>query len=225
MGTVKNQLSRTDIMCDVCGEQASPGEILVVEHGQLVCPKCQDEKQSENNVLAQLKFVEVKDAIHCSFCGAQLTIAELKQRYEGRPVCSKCAKKLDQESYFRPCHFQARQEEKDGIMGTERGQVLLEAHKIINGDRQQSYGNPEDTHAVIADMWNGYMRAKATATGECASGKIFPRFVKLSPKDVALMMVLFKIGRELNGAGCKDNLIDAAGYIALAAGMNEQSNG
>ncbi len=100
-------------------------------------------------------------------------------------------------------------------MGTERGQVLLEAHKIINGDRQQSYGNPEDTHGVIAALWNGYMVAK---------GRVSPSG-NITPKDVALMMVLFKIGRELNGAGCKDNLIDAAGYIALAADMNEQANG
>ena len=85
-------------------------------------------------------------------------------------------------------------------MGTERGNVLLEAHKIINGDRQQSYGNPEDTHGVIAELWNGYMRAKnATIWGADAEPMRLPQ---LEPKDVALMMVLFKIGRELNGAGC-----------------------
>lgn len=108
-------------------------------------------------------------------------------------------------------------------MGTERGNVLLEAHKIINGDRQQSYGNPEDTHGVIAELWNGYMRAKnATIWGADAEPMRLPQ---LEPKDVALMMVLFKIGRELNGAGCKDNMVDAAGYIALAADMNERANG
>ncbi|MCB6541118.1 DUF6378 domain-containing protein [Desulfovibrio desulfuricans] len=105
-------------------------------------------------------------------------------------------------------------------MGTERGQVLLEAHKIINGDRQQSYGNPEDTHGVIAELWNGYLQALLSAHDY----PVGP-WPTLEPKDVALMMVLFKIGRELNGAGCKDNLIDAAGYIALAADMNEQANG
>lgn len=108
-------------------------------------------------------------------------------------------------------------------MGTERGQVLLEAHKIINGDRQQSYGNPEDTHGVIAELWNGFMRAKTKAHGLKEDGSF--SFVSITPKDVALMMVLFKIGRELNGAGCKDNMVDAAGYIALAADMNEQANG
>lgn len=105
-------------------------------------------------------------------------------------------------------------------MGTERGQVLLEAHKIINGDRQQSYGNPEDTHAVIADMWNGYLQGLAKT---CDDGDFYPlSFPLLTNADVAHMMVLFKIGRELNGAGCKDNMVDAAGYIALAADMNEE---
>ena len=85
------------------------------------------------------------------------------------------------------------------------------------------YGNPEDTHGVIAELWNGYMRAKnATIWGADAEPMRLPQ---LEPKDVALMMVLFKIGRELNGAGCKDNLVDSAGYIALAADMNEQANG
>ena len=60
-------------------------------------------------------------------------------------------------------------------MGTERGNVLLEAHKIINGDRQQSYGNPEDTHGVIAELWNGYMRAKnATIWGADAEPMRLP---------------------------------------------------
>ena len=107
-------------------------------------------------------------------------------------------------------------------MSTERGQVLLDAHKIINGDRQQSYGNPEDTHGIIADLWNGYLRALnkvQNANGESRMANTPPR---LHDKDVALMMVLFKIGRELNGAGCKDNMVDAAGYIALAADMNKE---
>ena len=105
-------------------------------------------------------------------------------------------------------------------MGTERGNVLLEAHKIINGDRQQSYGNPEDTHGVIAELWNGYMRAKnATIWGADAEPMRLPQ---LEPKDVALMMVLFKIARQINGAGKRDNAIDGCGYLALAWDMYEE---
>jgi hypothetical protein len=111
-------------------------------------------------------------------------------------------------------------------MSTERGQVLLDAHKIINGDRQQSYGNPEDTHGVIADLWNGYLQALNKVQASSGEPRMANNPPRLHDKDVALMMVLFKIGRELNGAGCKDNMVDAAGYIALAADMNEeQGNG
>ena len=99
-------------------------------------------------------------------------------------------------------------------MGTERGQVLLEAHKIINGDRQQSYGNPEDTHGVIAELWNGYMRAKAMT-----QGKDISQIPILRSEDAALLMVLFKIARELNGAGVRDSAVDAAGYLGIYASM------
>lgn len=102
---------------------------------------------------------------------------------------------------------------------TQRGQVLLDAHEIINGDRKQSYGNPEDTHGVIAELWNGYLQALSKVQASSGEPRMANTSTRLHDKDVALMMVLFKIGRELNGAGCKDNMVDAAGYIALAADM------
>jgi len=42
----------------------------------------------------------------------------------------------------------------------------------------------------------------------------------LQAKDVALMMVLLKMAREEH-QGKKDNLIDAARYLGLAADMEE----
>ena len=93
----------------------------------------------------------------------------------------------------------------------KRGQVLLEAHRTINGERQQRYGSPEDSHAVIADMWNGYLAARRTA------GKS----KNLDATDVAHMMVQFKLARQLNGAGKLDNYVDAAGYIGIAADMQD----
>jgi len=99
-------------------------------------------------------------------------------------------------------------------MGTERGQVLLDAHKIINGDRQQSYGNPEDTHGVIAELWNGYLRAAART-----QGKDISQLPTIRQEDAALLMVLFKIARELNGAGVRDSAVDAAGYLGIYASM------
>ena len=98
----------------------------------------------------------------------------------------------------------------------KRGNVLLEAHDIINGERQQQYGSPEDSHAVIAALWNGYLKADAIS---CESTS----YTVLTAQDVAHMMVLFKLARELNGAGKRDNYRDAAGYLAIASDMAVQN--
>lgn len=92
-----------------------------------------------------------------------------------------------------------------------RGTILLEAHRIINGERQQQYGSPEDSHAVIASMWNGYLDAREDA--RCGRG--------LDASDVAHMMVLFKLARQINGAGKRDNYVDAAGYLGIASDIQD----
>lgn len=88
-----------------------------------------------------------------------------------------------------------------------RGKVLLEAHEIINGERQQQYGDPEDTFSEIARLWNWWLEGKLDE--------------KLFPADVAMMMCLMKQAREKNGAGKHDNVVDAAGYLGLYDDMRE----
>lgn len=89
----------------------------------------------------------------------------------------------------------------------ERGAVLDKAKSVINGARQDQYGNPEDSFYTIAQLWNIYIRTR-------------PLPNTLTEKDVAMMMALMKFAREMKGAGKEDNLIDAAGYIGLAADMS-----
>lgn len=93
-----------------------------------------------------------------------------------------------------------------------RGAVLEKAIKIINGDRQDQYGNPEDSFETIGDFWTVYVKHRNAHS----AGGYWP----IEKKDVALMMALMKIGREMHGAGKEDNMIDAAGYIGLAADMS-----
>lgn len=93
-----------------------------------------------------------------------------------------------------------------------RGAVLEKAINVINGDRQDQYGNPEDSFATIGDFWTVYMTHKQKQAGALLGF--------IGKKDVALMMALMKIGREMHGAGKEDNMIDAAGYIGLAADMS-----
>ena len=86
-----------------------------------------------------------------------------------------------------------------------RGRVLLHAHDIINGQRQQQYGNPEDSFPEIAVLWNWWLGPRLSAP--------------LTAQDVAMMMALMKIAREKNGAGKTDNVVDACGYLGLYEDM------
>lgn len=85
----------------------------------------------------------------------------------------------------------------------ERGRVLAEAANVINGERENQYGKPEDSFDVIASYWSIFLAAN--------------RGQALTPKHVAQMMVLLKIARMQCGDDKWDNYVDAAGYIGLAA--------
>lgn len=97
-----------------------------------------------------------------------------------------------------------------GIFGTqkrtERGTVLNEAKIIINGERQDQYGDPEDNFALIARLW-------AAVTGHT-----------FTPHDVAMMMTQLKVARIVTGAGSRDSYRDLCGYAALAADMAEKEH-
>lgn len=83
---------------------------------------------------------------------------------------------------------------------SNNGQILRVAYELVNAERQDDYGNPAASLSRIADMWSTYLKHPVDA------------------RDVALLLALMKIGREAHK--CKeDNLIDAAGYIGLAADM------
>ena len=89
-----------------------------------------------------------------------------------------------------------------------RKEVLEEAIRCVCTDRNEQYGEPEDSFEVIAGLWNSYVES------DCIIG----RGVVIGSADVAIMMALFKIGRMMTSADQKrDTFVDAAGYIACAA--------
>lgn len=79
-----------------------------------------------------------------------------------------------------------------------RGKCLDKAKEVINGERQDTYGNPEDSFRVIAGYWGTYLS------------------VNITSEDVMIMMALLKIARMSGQKYSHDNYVDAAGYIALA---------
>lgn len=81
--------------------------------------------------------------------------------------------------------------------------VLTEAHKIIYGDREQTYGHPSKNLQVIADFWSVHL---STVTGT---------EIKLTVNDVCSMMVLVKQARLCNNPNHRDSVVDVCGYAAL----------
>ena len=92
----------------------------------------------------------------------------------------------------------------------ERGKVLDKAKEIINGARQDEYGNPENSFNLIARYWQTYLNARA------GSGHII---CPLEGKDVAMMMAMFKLARLQGQKYTEDSVVDACGYLALYADM------
>ena len=88
----------------------------------------------------------------------------------------------------------------------KRDEILKTAEEIVTKDRNVQYGEPENNFGVIAEYWSTYLSQHNGG-----------RAVLLTPMDVALMMVLFKLGRLTTArAVTVDSFVDAAGYVACA---------
>lgn len=84
-------------------------------------------------------------------------------------------------------------------MSHSLGDLLDEAKQIITGDRQDAYGKPEDSFGLIGSLWSAYLGRTIT------------------PREVADMMVLFKMARLRGQKPTRDTYRDVAGYAAIAA--------
>jgi len=94
------------------------------------------------------------------------------------------------------------------------GDSLLETHKIITGERQDSYGNPENCFPLIAEFWNAYLLE--------IEKKLLPI---LKPIDVTNLMILFKVARLLGQKPTRDTYLDIQGYAAIAADVLLKTKG
>jgi hypothetical protein len=78
--------------------------------------------------------------------------------------------------------------------------VAVDAIRLVDEDRNDSYGPPEENLKRIAEMWSGYLDKPVTA------------------QDVALMMVLVKISRSKAGYA-RDNAVDGVAYFLIHDSM------
>lgn len=78
------------------------------------------------------------------------------------------------------------------------------ALEIVTSDRNEQYGEPEDSFQTIAELWQGYLRAKGN--------------IQLDAVDVARMLQLFKMARRMTAvAPSADSFIDGIGYLLCEA--------
>ena len=77
-------------------------------------------------------------------------------------------------------------------------EILKEADKLIAGERHKDYGDKVKNHNNISKLWSAY------------------KDVKITPHDVAIMMVLLKIARTKLGEVSKDTYVDMSAYGAIA---------
>lgn len=82
-----------------------------------------------------------------------------------------------------------------------RSEILAKAEELINGDREQHYGKPQDNFTRIAAGWSVILAKPVT------------------PEQVALCMAWLKIARLANGPH-DDSYIDGAAYMALAGELS-----
>ena len=77
-------------------------------------------------------------------------------------------------------------------------QILKKAEKLVNGSREKTHGNKLENHKNIALLWSAYLE------------------IDITPKDVAILMVLLKLARTKVGEHNEDDYVDACGYSAIA---------
>lgn len=87
----------------------------------------------------------------------------------------------------------------------DRTYILETAKTVVTGQREDTYGGPEDSFRLTAELWEPYLRAK------CVS---LDADVSLEPEDVAIMLALLKVARLAASPGHTDSWVDLAGYAA-----------
>ena len=102
--------------------------------------------------------------------------------------CSKCG-------FCSSIELSAKSADSSETTATSRNieTVLHEAIDLVNGDRQNQYGPPEQDFARTASMWTAILGTE------------------VQPRDVALCMIALKISRA-TWQDKRDNWVDIAGY-------------
>lgn len=150
-------------------------------------------------------LAEIADELGCTYTAAQTqgrNIKRAQKKVEAAKVTETAAPvEAPTETVDTPTETPAAEKT------ITRADILDTAKAIVTGEREKQYGKPEDNFAAVAQMWEIYLRGQCV--GEGAD-------VCVAPEDVAMMMVLLKVGRLMTGDYLADNYVDICGYVACA---------
>lgn len=92
----------------------------------------------------------------------------------------------------------------------ELDSVILETAAEEVYSRDEVRGEVEDSFQSIAHFWNAYFLSRGVPDPNITS------------YDVAMLLLLMKVGRECEGQHEADNLIDIVGYAENAARIRSE---
>jgi len=92
----------------------------------------------------------------------------------------------------------------------EKKGLLQKAHETITGQRQQDYGDKLQNFSQIAMLFQGVLATKLQSSA------------KITPEDVALLMMQVKIARLAKSPNHKDSILDVAGYAGCYDILQEE---
>lgn len=92
--------------------------------------------------------------------------------------------------------------------------VLVEAARLVDGDRQAAYGHPADNHRCTAELWTAYLSRRAEASSPDSP------VVGVDAFDVCMLNILQKVSR-LAHTRQRDGLVDLAGFARNAEMVDE----
>ena len=97
-------------------------------------------------------------------------------------------------------------------MGTTKQSLLTEADALINGQRQEDYGDKLQNFAQIA------MGLQMILAPKLQHGQ------EITPEDVAMCMIQVKIARLAKSPDHRDSILDVAGYAGCYDKIQEERN-
>ena len=92
------------------------------------------------------------------------------------------------------------------MTAANREAVLAAALAAVNGERNESYDEPENNFLRISMLWTAYLGYEVSAS------------------DVAVMNILQKVGRLMYSPTHWDSWVDIAGYAACGADVADSTD-